>query len=144
MAPVYQEISLAWNGKDYTITPTYALIQRLEQRLSLAALLSRALGGSPPLSQLADLLAEVLQAAGCKDDDATAEEINAELYDEHNAAILTKAAINVLLALLPQKVSRGNVKAPAKGATSSEISPGPSTTRSPSDTSGSNQANSGE
>lgn len=142
MAPIYREITLEWGGKSYTVTPTYALIQQLEQRLSLASLLNRTLGGNPPLSQLADLTAMCLQAAGCKDEDATAESINAELYSEENAEALTKGAVNILLALLPQKELPGNALAPQAGQ--SETSTGESTIKSLSGISGSSHPNSGE
>ena len=131
MAPVYREIVLEWNGATYNVTPTYKLIQHIEQRLSLASLLDRTLNGQPPLSQLADLVAACLKAAGCKDKDATAENINAELYDPESAENLTVAATEILLALLPERAPRGNVPAPEKGAGQSKISPGGSITKSP-------------
>ncbi len=144
MAPVYREITLEWGGETYTVTPTYALIQQVEQRLSLASLLERTMSGRPPLSQLADLLAMCLRAAGCKDKDATAENINAELYSEVNAEALTVGATNILLALLPQRVTREKkAPAPEKGSSTSETSTGESTIKSPLDTSESNPQSSG-
>jgi len=143
MAPVYSEITIQWNGTEYRLTPTFALIQKIEQRISLAGLLNRTIEGNPPLSQLADLIATCLQVAGCRDRDATAESINAELYSAENAQALTVAATDVLLALLPQRATRGNALAPEKGAELSGISTGPSTTRSPLATSGSSPRSSG-
>ena len=145
MAPVYREIELEWDGKTYTVTPTYALIQQVEQRLSLASLLERTMGGHPPLSQLADLLAMCLRAAGCQDKDATAENINAEIYNGANAQALTVGATAILLALLPQRITREK-KAPVlvKEASTSETSTGENTTKSPSDTSESSPPNSGK
>lgn len=143
MAPVYREVELTWEGRAYKVTPTYALIQRIEQRFSLAGLLGRVHRGDPPLSQLADLIAEMLRAAGCTDASATAENVNCELYNgEGNAEILMTAGMQILTALLPQKVVRGNGRAPAAGATS-PTSDGPSTTPSPLGSSGSNPRSSG-
>jgi hypothetical protein len=144
MAPVYPEISLEWNGKTYTVTPTYALIQKIEQRLSLASLLNRTLEGQPPLSQLADLLAECLAVAGCRDPDATAENINAELYSEKNAETLTRAASDILFAMLPRKRLPGNPQASEAEADKPKTSLGESTTKSPLDILESSLWNSGE
>jgi hypothetical protein len=144
MAPVYREVTLEWNGKSYTLTPTYRLIQQIEQHVSLAWLLNCTIEHRPPLSQLAEVLATCLQAAGCRDCDATAEEINAELYamdDPAAAKALMLSATNLVFALVPEKPFRGNAPPPAEGGFQS--SGGPSITRSPSDTSGSNQQNSG-
>lgn len=153
MAPVYKEIEMEWEGVTYKVTPTYAMIQRIEQRISLASLMNRTLAGQPPLSQLADLIATVLKAAGCKDKDATAENINAELYDADSkeSEQLQLAASAILFAMLPQKVSRGNAEAPEAGAdkdktktNQSQQSTGQSTTELQSAISGSNPPNSGE
>lgn len=131
MAPVYRSIEMEWDGKAYVVTPTYGLVQRIEQRISLASLLNRVLRGEPPLSQLADLLSECLRAAGCKDPNADAESINAMLYDDDTAEALTRAGTQILIALLPQKVKAkpGNSAAPAEGAPTT--STGESTTKSP-------------
>src|SRR5688572_6972223 len=134
MAPVYREIELQWEGKTYKVTPNYQMIQRIEQTISIGPLLRRALNGSAPNSQLADLLSMALREAGCRADSADAEAINAELYDPENVKRVTSAAIAVMIAVLPQteKPQRGNAPAPAAGAPS-PTSSGPSTTPSPSD-----------
>lgn len=141
MAPVYREIEMEWNGKTYNVKPTYQFIQHIEQRLSLASLIESTLAGRPRLSQMADLLAACLRAAGCKDEDATAENINAELYSDENenALALTSAATQILFALVPQRAPRGNVPAPGAGADEagadkSKTSTGGNTTKLPSGT----------
>ena len=144
MAPIYKEISLTWEGTEYTVTPTYQMIQRIEQQISLAGLLQRMSERQPPLSQLADLISMCLREAGCTAASADAESINAELYKPGAAETLATAAYAILVALLPESTPRGNGGAPAKGAsTASQTSNGASTTKSPSVTSGSNLQNSG-
>ena len=146
MAPVYQEISVTWNGETYKVKSDYALIQRVEQEISLAALFNRVLSKRPPLSQLADLLAAVLRAAGCEDETATGENINSALYNAspEERDHLTTAASAILMELLPVRAPRGNAEAPAEGASQSQKSTGESTTKSQSDTAESNPPNSGE
>ncbi len=144
MAPIYQEIELEWEGVSYTVTPTYRLIQRLEQRISLAGLLHKVSSEAPPLSQLADLLEMVLRAAGCKAKSAAAEEINAQMYHDDNAEILVRAASSVLMALLPQRaLSPGNAEAPKGAEANLKTSTGQSITESQLVSLASRQANSG-
>jgi hypothetical protein len=147
MAPIYSVVELEWNGKPYVLKPSYALIQRIEQRISLASLLNRCLQNAAPLSQLADLVASCLQAAGCKDPGATGEEIHAQMVANDTAGeALQMAGVRLVLGLMPEtkrRAAQGNPQAPAAGATPSTTSAGQSITKSPSDTSGSSPPNSG-
>jgi len=120
MAPIYEKITLEWNGKTYNVTPTYEMIEEIEQRLSLAKLLARASQNAPPLSQYARLLSYALRFAGCEDDDATPEAINAEMYTAENCRRLSESATAILFALVPTKVPRGNEGAPPQGAEQGE------------------------
>lgn len=140
MAAVYQEIELTWEGKTYKVTPTFSMIQRIEQTLSIAGMMHRAATGNSRFSELARLLGIVLSAAGCKG--VKEEEIYEALYFDESAV---EAAILVLNGVTPQrKSSLGNGEAP-RGATSKSppTSTGESSTKSPSDTLGSNPQNSG-
>ena len=142
MAPVYKEISLDWKGKTYQLKPTFGLIQHLEQRLSLGAIWDRMKTGNPPLSLLGELVAKTLRAAGCTDEEATAENIFLELSEGHDA--LSQAALDIILACHPQRKLPGNAPAPSKGASQSPTSNGGSSTKLPSDTLGSNHRSSGQ
>jgi hypothetical protein len=120
MAPIYQEISLEWKGVTYNITPTFEMIQEIEQRLSLASMVYRAAEEKPALSQLAVLLALVLRIAGCTDPDLTSENINRALWHGSDREALTEAASSVLFALIPPPDLPGNegpptVKKPPEG-----------------------------
>ncbi len=144
MAPIYREIRLDWKGKTYTLTPTYTTIQAVEQEVSLMALAQRITAKNPPYSQMADLLALTLALAGCRDEDATAEQINAEMYQGDKALKLLEAATRITFAMFPQKVLPGNEEAPEAGAQRCGTSTGQSTTESPLAASGSSQWSSGE
>ena len=144
MAPIYKKITLEWNGTEYNVTPTYAMIQEIEQTISLGHLLNRVIQERAPASQLADLLSAVLRAAGCKDKDASAEAINAEMYNPDNYMRLQVTSTGILLALLPETLTQGNPPPPETGEGQSQSSGGGSTTKSQSDTSESNPASSGQ
>ena len=144
MAPVYAEITMSWGGKDYTITPTFGMIQKIEQNLSIAGLISRAYGSNPPYSQMASLLAFCLKYAGCNDKEASAENINYELWHGDDREALQLAASQVMMALVPRHADQGNPTPPKGGSTSHTISTGQSTTKTPSDISGSSPPSSGE
>jgi hypothetical protein len=131
MAVVYREVVIEWGGREVRISPSYRVIQQVEQKLSLAALLHRVSRGEPPFSQLADLLAMALQSSGCR---AEAEEINASMYAQGAAGDLVSKATEVLLAMLPQQEGEQKGKAQAPGVESRPTSDGPSTTRSQSGT----------
>ncbi len=143
MAAVFQEIEIQWEGKAYKVTPTYRMIQRIEQTISIANLAARVGAGEAPLSQLADILSIALREAGCKSDSAKAEEIFAAINNDEDAQQLMSGAAAVLFACFPQR-PMGNAKAPAKAAGAVHpTSSGESTTGSQSGTSGSSQQNSG-
>jgi hypothetical protein len=145
VAAIYQEIEIEWEGKAYKVRPSYKLVQRLEQSISISSLSWRCDNGEAPLSQLCDLLSMVLRAAGCKDDSADAEEIYLSiLHDpEHTARLITMGR-EALRAFFPQRKLPGNAKAPAKAAGANRpTSTGQSTTESQSDTSESSPPSSG-
>jgi hypothetical protein len=64
MSAVFRTISMAWDGKTYEVKPTMALLNRIEQKVSLAALVRRLTGDAPPLSHMAVVIGEFLRSAG--------------------------------------------------------------------------------
>lgn len=76
MAGVFREVEMAWEGKTYKVKPTMLLLNRIEQRVSLAGLLKGLGTDAPPLSHLAYVVGEFLREGGCRVDD---EEIYREL-----------------------------------------------------------------
>lgn len=127
MAAVYHEIELEWGGETYRVTPTYATIQRIEQRISITSVISRIAKGEPPVSQIADIVQELLRQAGCKS--ANAEEIYADMMTDPKGKAFQRNAMLVMTAFVPQ-AETGNAPAPeGAGATTSRKSTGASITQ---------------
>jgi hypothetical protein len=138
MAAIYEEVVVEWEGVEYKLTPTYRLVQRVEQHLSIFSMLIRLDAGESRLSELARLLTFALQEVGCKG--VSEEDINARMYVEPG---LMRTAIRVLRGFTPPaaRAPAGNAPAPAKGA--QPTSTGQSTTALPSESSDSPPASSG-
>jgi hypothetical protein len=69
MSAIFNDVELAWEGKAYTVKPTMLLLNKIEQRVSIAGLIRGLSSDSPPLSHLAFVTGEFLRAAGCRVDD---------------------------------------------------------------------------
>jgi hypothetical protein len=85
MSAIFRTVSLAWDGQTYEIKPTMALLNKIEQRVSLAALVRRLSTDAPPLSHMAFVLGEFLRSAGARVDDA---EIYRELVTGEAEALM--------------------------------------------------------
>lgn len=70
MSAVFRTISLTWEGKTFEVKPTMELLNKIEQRISLAALVRGLSSDSPPLSHMAFVAGEFLRAGGARVDDA--------------------------------------------------------------------------
>ncbi len=70
MSAVFKEVVLGWDGEEYHITPDMRLLNRIEQDISLSRLAYRMSTGDVPMSQLATVIAVMLNSAGAKADDA--------------------------------------------------------------------------
>lgn len=112
MAPVYRELEIDWKGETYTVAPTYSLIQKIEQKVSIAGVSSRIASGDPPVSHVAYIVSALLQSAGARQ--ATPEEVYAELMTSRDTASFVALASIVVSGFIPQKP--GNSEAPVGGA----------------------------
>jgi hypothetical protein len=70
MASVFKDVDLNWDGKTYTVKPTMLLLNRIEQRVSIAGLVKGLGTDAPPLSHMAFVVGEFLREGGCRVDDA--------------------------------------------------------------------------
>lgn len=132
MAAIFREVTLAWQGETYTVTPTYRLIQQVEQRVSIAGLAARIQAGDPPLTQIAFVLATLLAAAGAEVEEV---DVYTELHHAGDAKAVQQMVRVVLTAFTPEPPA-GNPPASRRGRPSrSKTSRGPSTTKSRSATS---------
>lgn len=110
MTAIFQSVVIGFGGKEYTITPTMALLNRIEQHVSLAAVAQQLAKGDPRLSHIATVAALMLQSAGAK---ASAEDVYAELvHGNHELSRTIGDAI--MVAVFPARP--GNVEAPVEPA----------------------------
>lgn len=109
MSSIFNEVTLSWGGRDYTIKPTMDLVNRIENKHSLARLAYRMGQGDTPLSHVAGVLGILLRSAGAKVDDG---EIYTELMTGDSESIQAMCS-TVLVAVFP-KTASGNDEAPAK------------------------------
>lgn len=110
MAAVYRDISLSWGDEEYTIKPTMALLNQIEQKFSLSRVASRMMEGDTPTSHLAVIVGIMLRSAGCN---VTDDEVFSELMTGDPDAVLEMGTA-LLTAAFPMQVDEGNAPAPAK------------------------------
>lgn len=112
MASIFRKVILAYQGTEYTITPTMRLINDIEQEISLSRLAQRLATGDPPLSHVATVVASLLRGAGakCSDDD-----VYQELMTGDSDAVKNMATA-VIEAVFPEskKVDAPAQKKPAR------------------------------
>lgn len=75
MSAVFQKVDLRWNGEVYSVVPDMALVNDIEQKISLSRLMHRMGDGDPPLSHLATVVSMMLRAGGCPRHECTAEQV---------------------------------------------------------------------
>jgi len=84
---VFREITIAWNGKDYAVTPTMRLLRRIEnEQVSLTDIAVRASQGKPPISHISLVLSVLLKSAGAPH--ASEEEVYQELIEGNEKTVL--------------------------------------------------------
>jgi hypothetical protein len=98
MSAVFRDVELAWDGKAYTVKPTMQLLNKIENRVSLAALVRGLSSDAPPLSHLAYVVGEFLRAAGARVED---DEVYRELVTGDVAELLVMRDA-ILAAIFPE------------------------------------------
>lgn len=106
MSAVFRELVLNWKGSEYRVKPTMAILNRIEQDISLSVLAFKITSGNPPLSQLATVISHFLNAAGAKD--VTSEDVYVEIMTG-NKKVVGDMAAAVMIAVFPQM---GKAEAP--------------------------------
>ena len=115
MTAIYQEVTLNWRGVTYQVTPTYRMIQAIEQQVSIAGVAGRIANAAPPISHIAFIIAHILQAGGCKD--ASPDSVYAAMASEMDADQFADFAMVVLSAFVPSNGAAGNADAVPTTAT---------------------------
>lgn len=108
MSAVFHDVTLGWQGKEYTVKPSMQLLNRIEQRVSLSDLAGSLASGAPKLSHVATAVSVMLQHAGVS---VTDEDVYLELMHGDQSAI-TGMAQAVLVAAFPARPASGNVTRP--------------------------------
>jgi hypothetical protein len=98
MSAVFKTVTLEWDGKSYDVKPTMQILNRIENRVSLAALVRGLSSDAPPLSQLAYVVGEFLRAAGARVED---EEVYREIVTGEVEGLLAMRD-SILSAIFPE------------------------------------------
>ncbi len=104
MSAIFRTVQLSWNGQAYQVKATMQLLNRIENRVSLAALVRALSTDAPPLSHLAFVLGEFLREAGARVRD---EEVYQELMtgDPHEVVAMRDA---MFAAIFPEPKKKGD------------------------------------
>lgn len=123
MAAVYSDVEIEWAGEKYTVTPTYSMIQAIEQHVSIAGTAGRIARGDPPVSHMAFIVAYLLRAAGAKD--VKPDDVYAEMTTGMDSETFSALATVVVSGFVPQRAKPGKPEAAAE-----EVSSGGTPTKS--------------
>jgi hypothetical protein len=77
MAFIYPEVTIEWAGAEYSTKATFKVINKIEQSVSLAGLVTKVQAGDVPLSHLATVYGNLLRGASV---DVSDEEVFASMY----------------------------------------------------------------
>jgi hypothetical protein len=103
MSAIFRTVELAWDGKTYEVKPTMALLNKIEQRVSLASLIRGMSTDAPPISHMAFVIGEFLRAAGARVDDA---EIYQEMMTGDGEALISMRDA-IFAAIFPEPKKKG-------------------------------------
>jgi hypothetical protein len=104
MSAVFRDVELSWDGKAYSVKPTMMILNKIEQRVSLAGLVRGLSTDAPPLSHLAFVVGEFLRAAGARVED---DEIYRELMTGDVQSLLAMRD-SILMAIFPEPKKKEN------------------------------------
>ncbi len=118
MAPIYAEIVLSWEGKEYTVQPSYEMVQRIEsgpRAISILGVCHRMWRGEPPVSLIAVIISHMLQSGGANG--ATPKMVYGHLMRLAMSADggdeeWGRVAAAISTAFVPQEQSSGNSEGP--------------------------------
>lgn len=124
MAPIYRKIVLAWKGKEYTVDPSFEMVQQIESSgISIMGVVRGIYEGQPLASKMGAIIAHMLHSGGAKG--VTPKEVYGYLANcspEEWQRITT----SITVAFLPQEPESGNAEALGDGG-ETEAEPEPET-----------------
>lgn len=92
---IYPEITIEWAGVEYSTKATFKVINRIEQSVSLATLVTKVHQGDVPLSHLATVYGNLLRGASVNVSD---EEVFATMFGANDGADLSQQEVISLAA----------------------------------------------
>lgn len=114
MAAIFEEVAISYDGKDYTVKPTFELINKIEQSrvsgglgISLAGLTARASRGDVPVSEVARILAYMLRSVGAP---ATDEDMYVQIMTSDHAAGYIEAVTTAFFPVVRPAKTEGDGK----------------------------------
>lgn len=114
MTAIYKEIVLAWRGEEYTIQPSFKMAQKIEARgVSIMGVIDKIHRGEPPATQIAEILAHMLQSGGAKS--ATPERLY-ELVTKADTGEWLRITTAITIAFIPMEPESGNSEGLGDGA----------------------------
>lgn len=113
MAAIYVEIVLAWDGEEYTIQPSFNMVQRIEAAgISIMGVINGIHTGQPIASKMGTIIAHMLHSGGARG--VTAEQVYAYLASCSPQEWL-KITTAITTAFLPQEPESGKSEALGDG-----------------------------
>ncbi|WP_294344689.1 hypothetical protein [Prosthecochloris sp.] len=111
MAAIFNEIAITYKGETHTIKPTFDIINKIETPrlsgglgISLSGLIARSANGESPLTEVARILAYLLQT---KNVTVSNDEMYAELF--HGDSTMHTYTEAIATAFFPVKQHNGNL-----------------------------------
>jgi len=102
MSAIYEEVTLSWDGEEYTVTPNYRMVQQIEQQVSIAGMATRIEEGQPPISHIAYVISVLLSKAGKY---VSPDDVYAEMMGDMTSDEMRDLAAIAVSAFVPQKKS---------------------------------------
>lgn len=100
MADLFDEVVLTWDGEQYRLTPNLEHVGRVENVITLTALMKSMQEVNPPFVKVSRAYGILLRAAGAS---VTDEEIYAAMFGDGETQSAAFAAISALLAMMIPK-----------------------------------------
>lgn len=97
MTAIFNQVTVPWKGEDHAVTANMAVINRIENHVSLAVLANKMQEGNVPISHYSAVIGELLRHAGVK---VTNEEVYQEMF-HGDPDPLWAAAGQVMQAVFP-------------------------------------------
>jgi len=102
---VWRDVNITFRGEAYTVTPSVRLLMRIEQDVSLSAILMAWGRGEPKVMAMSYVLAELLKAGGAK---VTADDVMQEIaHNGQDGMALLAALVAAITPAAPDDAPSG-------------------------------------